>query len=86
MIKENNYISFSVLHFNIRSLNKNFKIAKNLLVEINFCFREIFITESWCSDDPHTKNRYQLLHYLSIHQDGKMAKQAVVSQFLFTKN
>ena len=74
MIKENNYISFSVLHFNIRSLNKNIKIAKNLLVEINFCFREIFITESWCSDDPHTKNRYQLLHYLSIHQGWKNGK------------
>ena len=74
MIKENNYISFSVLHFNIRSLNKNFEIPKNLLVEINFCFRVIFITESWCSDDPHTKNRYQLLHYLSIHQGWKNGK------------
>ena len=63
MIKENNYISFSVLHFNIRSLNKNFKIPKNLLVAINFCFSVIFITESWCSDDPHTKHRYQLLHH-----------------------
>ena len=74
MIKENNYISFSVLHFNIRSLNKNFEIPKNLLDEINFCFRVIFITESWCSDDPHTKNRYQLLHYLSIHQGWKNGK------------
>ena len=74
MIKENNCISFSVLHFNIRSLNKNFEIPKNLLVEINFCFRVIFITESWCSDDPHTKNRYQLLHYLSIHQGWKNGK------------
>ena len=38
MIKENNDISFSVLHLNIRSLNKNFESLKNLFVEINFCF------------------------------------------------
>ena len=38
MIKENNDISISVLHLNIRSLNKNFESLKNLFVEINFCF------------------------------------------------
>ena len=32
MIKENNDISFSVLHLNVRSLNKNFENLKNLLV------------------------------------------------------
>ena len=37
MIKENNDISFSVLHLNIRSLNKNFESLKNVLVEIKFC-------------------------------------------------
>ena len=57
MIKENNDISFSVLHLNIRSLNKNFESLKNLLIEINFCFQVICITESWCSWYPHTNNR-----------------------------
>ena len=71
MIKENIDISFSVLNLNIRSLNKNFESVKNLLVEINFCFKVICITESWCSDDPHTNNRYQLPNYLSIHQGRK---------------
>ena len=60
MIKENNDISFSVLHLNIRSLNKNFESLKNLLVEINFYFKVICITESCCSDDLNTNNRYQL--------------------------
>ena len=74
MIKENNDISFSVLHLNIRSLNKNFESLKNVLVEINFCFKVICITESWCSDDTHTNNRYQLTNYVSIHQSRKNGK------------
>ena len=74
MIKENIDISFSVLNLNIRSLKKNFESVKNLLVEINFCFKVICITESWCSDDPHTNNRYQLPNYLSIHQGRKNDK------------
>ena len=64
MIKENNDISFSVLHLNIRSLNKNFESLENLLVEINFCFKVICITKSWRSDDLHTNNRYQLLQII----------------------
>ena len=74
MIKENNDISFSVLHLNIRSLNKNFESLKNVLVEIKFCFKVICITESWCSVDLHTNNRYQLLNYVSIHQVRKNGK------------
>ena len=31
----------------------------------------ISITESWCSDDLHTNNRYQLPNYVSIHQVRK---------------
>ena len=85
MIKENN-ISFSALHLNIRSLKKNFESLKNLLVQINFCFKVICITESWCFDDLHTDNRYQLPNNVSIHQVRKRAKQAVVSRFLFTRN
>ena len=74
MIKENNDFSFSDLHLNIRSLNKNFESLKNLLVEINFCLKVICITESWYSDDPHTKNSYQLTNYVVIHQGKKNGK------------
>ena len=66
MIKENNDISFSVLHLNIRSLNKNFESLENLLVEINFCFKVICITESWRSDDLHSNNRYQILQIIDL--------------------
>ena len=39
MTEENYDISFSGLDLNIRSLNKNFESLKNLLVELNFCFK-----------------------------------------------
>ena len=39
MTKENNDISFSVFHLNIKSLNQNFDSLKHLLVELNFCFK-----------------------------------------------
>ena len=74
MMKENNDIPFSDLHFNFRSLNKNFESLKNLLVEINFCFKVIYITEAWCSDDLHFNDRYQLPNYVSIHQVRKNGK------------
>ena len=80
IIKENNGISFSVPHLNITILNKNFESLKNLLVETNFCFKVICITEFWCSHD-HTSSRYQLPNYVSIHQgrgNGKMGSGITV--------
>ena len=74
MIKENNDISFSVLHLNIRRLNKNFESLRNLLAELNYYFKIICKTESWCSDDLRTNNRYYLPNYKSIHQVRKSSK------------
>ena len=64
MIKETNNISFSVLQPNIRSLNKIFQRLKNLLGEINSCLKVLCITESWCSNDLQTNNKYQLPNYV----------------------
>ena len=74
MIKENNYISFSFLYLNTTIVNKKLESLKNLLVEINFCFKVICITDSWCSDDHHTNNRCQLPNYVIIDQDRKNGK------------
>ena len=35
------------------------------------------MTESWCSDDLHTNNRYQLPNYVSIHQVRENDKTGV---------
>ena len=78
MKKENNDISFSDLHLNIKSLNQNFESPKHLLVELNFCFKipkkKKKKNESWCSVDLHTNSRCQLSNYISIHQVRKNGK------------
>ena len=56
MIEVNNDISFSVRHVNVRTFKKNFESLKNLLVELNFCFKMTCLAESWCSNDLHTNN------------------------------
>ena len=77
MIKENNDISFSVFHLNIKSLNQNFDSLKHLLVELNFCFKipkKKKKTNLGCSVDLHTNNKCRLPNYVSIHQVRKNRK------------
>ena len=52
--KFNNKI-FSMLHLNVRSLNKNFESLKELLTTINFEFKVICLTETWYTDDPRNE-------------------------------
>ena len=40
--------SFSMLHLNIRKLQKNFDSLFNLLMTLKFEFKVICITEKWC--------------------------------------
>ena len=61
--------SFSMLHLNIRSLQKNFDSLLNLLVTLKFEFEVICITETWCSD-----NSMKLPEYKSIHQVRRAGK------------
>ena len=66
--KETN--SFSVLHLNIRSLNKNFENFKLFLAEINFNFKLICLSETWCQDkNPNENSLFQLPNYNVIHQN-----------------
>ena len=45
----------------------------------------ICITDSWCFDDLHTNNRYQLPNYVSIHQVRKNGKTGGGIAILFHK-
>ena len=68
--------SFSVLHVNIRSLNKNFEKLKLLLSKIYYSFKFICLTETWCKDE-HLENNsnYHLNNYTAIHQERKSNKK-----------
>ena len=62
--------SFSVLHINIRSLQKNFEKFQEFFKTLNFNFSVVCLSETWCDDSlDSTKNsNYRLRGYKSFHQ------------------
>ena len=61
--------TFSILNLNIRSLNKNFEKFKLFLKTINFNFKVICLTETWClTKDVEKNSLFQLPNYKAIHQ------------------
>ena len=65
ILKKVNYKTFSVLHLNVRSLNKSFESLKELLTTIKFEFKVICLTETWCTDYPRNKTLFNLENYHS---------------------
>ena len=59
---------FSVISFNIRSMNKNFEEFKDFIISLNHEFSVISLTETWCLDDPKNKTLFKLDNYTSMHQ------------------
>ena len=74
--------SFSVLHLNIRSLQKNLDSLFNLLMTLKFEFKVICITETWCSDNSMNHNLFKLPQYKSIHQVRRTGKGGGIAVFL----
>ena len=74
--------SFSMLHLNIRSLQKNFDSLFNLLMTLKFEFKVIYITETWCSDNSMSHNLFKLPQYKSIHQVRRTGKGGGIAVFL----
>ena len=61
--------SFSILHINIRSLNKNFEKLREYLSLVKRDFSVVALTETWCNDDKAGQNLLlQLQNYTLIHQ------------------
>ena len=56
--------SFSVLHLNIRSINKNFESFKEFYSKIKFKFSTVCFSETWVDDISFSKNsNFQLSGY-----------------------
>ena len=61
--------SLSVLHINIRSMNKNFEKLREYLSHVKGNFSIIALTEARCSDNKADENSlWQLPDYTTIHQ------------------
>ena len=74
--------SFSMLHLNIRSLQKNFHSLFNLLMTLKFEFKVICITQTWYSDNSMNHNLFKLPQYKSIHQVRRTGKGGSIVVFL----
>ena len=59
--------SFSMLHLNVRSLQKNFENLFNLFMTLKFEFKVICITQTWYSDNSMNHDIFEVPQYKSIH-------------------
>ena len=80
--KKINNKTFSMLHLNGRSLNKNFESLKELLTTIKFEFKVICFTETWCTDDPRNETLFNLENYTSINQVRKHGREGGICVFI----
>ena len=74
--------TFSVLHLNVRSLNKNFESLKELLTTIKFEFKVICLTQTLCTDDPRNETLFNLENYTSINQVRKHGRGGGICVFI----
>ena len=66
--------NFSLLHLNIRSLNKNIDDFREFLASFKGCFSVIVLTESWCDETAINNSLLNLENYNSVHQTRKGKK------------
>ena len=60
--------SFSLLHLNIRSLQRNFDKLTKFLDNLDFEFKVICISETWCSENVSCNSLYKIPNCNSNHQ------------------
>ena len=84
LIKNFSTESFSVLHLNIRSMNKNnFKAFQDFYKSLNTIFSIICLTETWENDSNINQNSlFQLGGYVSVHQIRKRHKGGGIVIFI----
>ena len=70
--------SLSILHLNIRSINKNFKAFKRFYLSLNFNFGIVCFSETWADDIKINKNScFQLPNYNTEHQKIRKTRRCM---------
>ena len=73
----------SVLHLNIRSINKNFESFAELYKSLSFKFSMICFSETWSNDQNLSKNSlFQLEGYSLLHENRKYRRGGGVAIFV----
>ena len=74
---------FSVLHLNIRSMNKSFEAVQDFYKSLNTKFSIICLTETWANDSNINHNSlYQLEGYIRVHQIRKSRQGGEIAIFI----
>ena len=63
--------SFSVLHLNIRSMNKNFESFSEFLDLLGFSFNAVCLSGKQCQPHETSNSNLQMPGYVSLHQPSK---------------
>ena len=90
-MKQRKNDKFSVLHLNIRSLEKNIDSLGILLLQLNLSFKATYLTETWCEQENQWKySLFNLPDYRCIYQLQKDRKDGSVciytgSSLVFTE-
>ena len=75
--------SFSVLHLNIRSMNKKlWKLLKFLGRRLKNNFSIVFFSETWLNDLDSCNQDYELPNYKSIHHIKKRSRRGEASIYI----
>ena len=75
--------SFSVLHLNIRSMNKNFEAFQDFYKSLNTKFSIICLTETWANDSNINHNSlFKLEGYIPVHQIRKSRQGGRIAIFI----
>ena len=82
LLDNKNTTSVSVLHLNIRSINKNFDNFKLFLSSLNYCFSIICFSETWLNDRNVDNSNYKLPNCSSIHQIRTHSRGGGVSIYI----
>ena len=75
--------TFSILHLNIRSMNKNFEAFREFYESLDINFSIICFSETWANDSNFDKNSsFQIEGYNPIHQIRKNRKGSGIAIFI----
>ena len=80
LLDNKNTTSVSILHLNIRSINKNFDNFKLFLSSLNYCI--ICFSETWFNDRNVNNSNYKLPNYSSIHKIRTHSRGGGVSIYI----
>ena len=90
-LKQRKNDKFSVLHLNIRSLEKNIDSLGIILLQLNFSFKATCLTETWCEQENQWMySLFNLPDYRCMYQLQKDRKDGSVciyteSSLVFTE-